>query len=294
MPELVSNIRDIMWSRRLMAFGLLLPIALAGCGNANATPTSDSVPIGDVWVDAEDGEVNPASVSDAVAPVPEDICESEPPTEVARMFAAGDVRSVRLIGDSITAGYGCDGYADVAGVGGRTVYQGSEGTFSETPDGVSCWANDFRSYATQHGVTDFVNAGISGAKMQWLTQEPDAWLGDGADVIFVMLGTNDAVYSTPEEYAADAEAALLAVSERCRQMVVVSPPANERTDATNRYGAEVLDQALRDICARRGYQHVSLLNSLNVHSSDLNADLCHPTSVGSHKIWNAMRAALGL
>ncbi|RRF89722.1 MAG: SGNH/GDSL hydrolase family protein [Coriobacteriaceae bacterium] len=209
------------------------------------------------------------------------------------MFEEGQVHSIRVIGDSITAGYGCDGYGTVSDTD-VTVYSGQEGAYKETATTVGCWTNDFRAYALQHGVTDFVNAGVSGFRMQYLAEDPSSWLGDGADVIVVMLGTNDASRRTEAEFSADAEIGLAAAAAKCKLLIVVSPPNNARTDATNNFSMQRVDQVLTSLCKLKHYVHASFLNTLALYTADYNSDQCHPTSEGSHKLWAAFREQLAL
>ena len=213
--------------------------------------------------------------------------------KLSRMFEEGQVQSIRIIGDSITAGYGCDGYG-VASDTNVTVYSGREGAYKETATTVGCWANDFRAYALQHGVTNFVNAGVSGFRMQYLAEDPSSWLGDGADVIVVMLGTNDASRRTEAEFSADAEIALNAAAAKCKLLIVVTPPDNARTDATNNFSMQRVDQVLTSLCKLKGYVHASFLNTLELYTADYNSDQCHPTSEGSHKLWAAFKEQLAL
>ncbi|MST59756.1 SGNH/GDSL hydrolase family protein [Olsenella umbonata] len=209
------------------------------------------------------------------------------------MFAKGEVKSIRVLGDSITAGLGCDGYG-VDSDTGTVVYSGPQGSYQESATTVSTWANDFRSYAAQRGVTNFVNAGVSGFKMQYLAEDPAAWLGDGADVIVVVLGTNDAARRTAEEFSADAEIGLKAAAAKCKLLIVVSPPQNRRTDATNNFSMRRADQILTSLCKMKGYVHASFLNTLQLDTADFNDDELHPTTAGSHKLWAAFREQLAL
>lgn len=211
---------------------------------------------------------------------------------LAGMVAAGRVSSIRLVGDSITAGYLCDGYEAPSDTG-VVAYSGPEGTYYETATTIDDWANSFRSYATERDVT-FVNAAVSGFRMSFLADDPDAWLADGADVIVVMLGTNDAAKESLEDFRAYAREALAAAAARCGHLVVVSPPDNERTDATNRFGMGQVDQVLGELCAEAGWEHVSLYDVLVPGTSDFNEDQVHPTSAGSQKLWAALRERLGL
>ena len=230
-----------------------------------------------------------ASVS---APPQGDPPDTAPKSSLARLFDAGQIKSVLVVGDSITAGYLCEGY-DTAPSTGTVVYSGSLGTYTETGIDVRVWTNDFRAWALGHGATSFVNAGVNGFTMADLAREPDAWLGDGADAIVVMLGTNDASLpsETPDDFERAATAALSEAATRCRLLVVVSPPANALEGGMSM--AEV-DRVLDRVSARAGYAHISLLDVLSPGTSDFNADGVHPTSSGSQKLWLALSERLGL
>lgn len=241
----------------------------------------------DTGTSAEDAGTSDASDSSSSAPSP------VVSTKLADMFAKGEVKSIRVLGDSITAGLGCDGYG-VDSDTGTVVYSGPQGSYQESATTVSTWANDFRAYAAQRGVTNFVNAGVSGFKMQYLAEDPAAWLGDGADVIVVMLGTNDAARRTAEEFSADAEIGLKAAAAKCKLLIVVSPPQNRRTDATNNFDMQRADQILTSLCKMKGYVHASFLNTLQLDTADFNTDELHPTTAGSHKLWQALKTQLAL
>lgn len=247
-----------------------------GTGNTDASGSADG--------NAATADAS-ASGQAAASPVVSD--------KLSRMFEEGQVQSIRVIGDSITAGYGCDGYG-VAPDTNVMVYSGREGAYEETATTVGCWTNDFRAYALQHGVTNFVNAGVSGFRMQYLAEDPSSWLGDGADVIVVMLGTNDASRRTEAEFSADAEIALNVAAAKCKLLIVVTPPDNARTDATNNFSMQRVDQALTSLCRLKGYVHASFLDTLSLYTADYNSDQCHPTSEGSHKLWAAFREQLAL
>lgn len=217
---------------------------------------------------------------------------ASPKSSLARLFDAGQIKSVLVVGDSITAGYLCEGY-DTAPSTGTVVYSGSLGTYTETGADVRVWTNDFRAWALGHGATSFVNAGVNGFTMADLARDPDAWLGNGADAIVVMLGTNDASLpsETPDGFERDATAALSATATRCKLLVVVSPPDNV-LDGGMSMGE--VDRVLDRVSARAGYAHISLLDALSPGTGDFNADGVHPTSLGSQKLWLALSERLGL
>ena len=212
---------------------------------------------------------------------------------LAKMIAAGDIRSIRLIGDSITAGWLCDGFGEYPDTD-VVIYSGPQGTYNETSPQVACWANDFRAWASAHGVTSFVNAGIPGFRMEYLAQAPDAWLADGADLTVVMLGTNDACHCSVDEFRAFAATGIAAAAEKSKELVVVCPPDNARTDASPLYGMDQIASALEAVCAEQGRTCVSQLDTLTVGTADFNEDNVHPTSAGSHKLWQALKSKLEL
>lgn len=277
----LPTLRDGVLTRRAVLALIGDAAITAGLGSC-ASPEPGPAAIGDADTDTEAPNA-PVTVVERTAPAHE--------SEFARLLRAGQLRSIRLIGDSITAGYECDGYGATSDV---LIYDGPYGAFLESADTVACWANDFRAFAQECGVGEFVNAGISGAKMRWLAEDAQAWVREGADAIFVMLGTNDSVYFTEDEYRADAEAGLSAVAEACRHLVVMSPPRNAWRDYDPLYGADTLEAVLSDVAQAHGWEFVSMKDSIQLGTDDFNEDQCHPSSKGSHAMWDYLRAALGL
>lgn len=263
-------------------------LSLVGCGATNKA--SDDATLSDAAATA------PATSRGGSVVVTDPYATSSKTTAnttlVATAFATDAITSVRLIGDSITAGYGCDGYGEQTD---KIIYQGEEGVFTESGHDFASWANDFRSFATDQGISDdaFSNAGISGARMSWLADEPDAWLED-ADLIVVMLGTNDAAWSTADEFETAARIALAAAAECCTHLVVVSPPNNWRDDGRAHFTMTEADKILAQIASASGYIHVSALSAVAPDNGTMNADGIHPTTAGSHAIWNSIAAQLGL
>ncbi len=233
------------------------------------------------------------SVGIELAEDPED-AEEEPASEFARMLRDHEVHSIRLIGDSITAGFGTDGYEDanLAGEGKVIFNNGAGEVYYETPASVDCWANAFRSYAAQQGVTDFVNAGINGSFMTRLSDTPDAWLDGGADVVFVALGTNDAGYVGPDEFRATAQKGLAAAAEKSKLVVVLAPVRDLRPESMLVEPASELGDILAQLCEQNGYVFVDPRDA--VTADMFNSDGLHPNSQGSHAIWTCIQQTLGL
>ena len=109
-----------------------------------------------------------------------------------------------------------------------------------------------------------------------------------------MLGTNDAAYNTADEIAGFGREAFAAVSARCSTMVVLLPLPNDRGDAQNKVNMEEVDQALAKVCDEAGYAYFSLIDALDMSDRELSADRLHPSSKGSHLVWDYIREGLGL
>lgn len=206
----------------------------------------------------------------------------------------GEYRSIRLVGDSITAGFGTDGYEDSdLTQTGNVIYDDGMGTqHFETDERAECWANAFRAWAMEHGITDFVNAGISGWFMKQLAQNPDAWIQEGADVIVVSLGTNDAGYYGPDEFAQDARVALEAAEQRSKLVVVLSPVSDLRPESMLVEPASQLGDILKEICDERGYMFVDTRSA--VLPGMFCEDGLHPNTEGSLAIWQCLATTLGI
>lgn len=214
-------------------------------------------------------------------------------SEFVRMLRDGEIGSIRLIGDSITAGFGTNGYDEaVSTVDTDVIYDNGGERWYETPASVECWANAFRDYARGKGVNSFVNAGINGAFMSRLADTPDAWLGHGADVVFVALGTNDAGYYGTEEFRVTAQEALSAVAKKSKLVVVLAPVRDLRPASQLVEPASELGDVLESICEECGYLFVDPREAVTPEM--FNADGLHPNSQGSMAIWQCIQQTLGL
>ena len=247
-----------------------------------------------------DAATNETDAATRSTPTPSDIPPSETPQQVApasefeQKVQSGEYRSVRLIGDSITAGYATDDYEDPDLVGtSKIIYDDGEGGIHyETTPEAKCWASDFRMWATGHGMTSFTNAGISGSFMQELAENPSAWIQEGADVIVVALGTNDAGYYGAQEYEQAARTALEAVEQSCKQVIVIAPVDDLRPEEMVVQPASEFGGILQRICEERGYLFVDPRAAVTPNLFD--PDGLHPNTQGSHAIWECIRQTLGL
>ena len=220
--------------------------------------------------------------------------KSMPMTPFTVLLKAGEISSIRLVGDSITAGFGTDGYEDPdASQSTPVIYDDGRGTVHfETTQAAACWANAFRAWAYRNDIYNFVNAGINGYFMKQLAESPRSWLGDGADVIVVALGTNDAGYYGPDEFEGDARRALGSAAEACKLLVVISPVADLRAPESLVASAASYGDILARICNEEGYLFCD--DRPYVTPEMFQEDGLHPNSEGSIAIWGALQNTLGI
>lgn len=283
-----------------IALALLLPCAL-GCtttepsGSPDATEASEEAGTEASGASETSEKVEAASETAKTQPAAgKDIKASRnADTTFAKMVENGEVHSIRVIGDSLTAGVLCDNSLKQSETK-KKIFSDEDGDRYEVPDDPLSWAAYFRAWAHTRGIDTFVNAGIGGSTMERLAQHSDSWLDDGATVIVVMLGTNDIDWFTIDQYHANAEIALAAASNKCAHLVVVSPPNNAGTLYPNQCELNEVDQALTQLCAQYGWEHISLYDAVDPQSDDLRDDHVHPTPKGAKRLWTAFCDRLAL
>lgn len=216
---------------------------------------------------------------------------------LAQLLATGNVAFIRLVGDSITEGYGCSGHVTPAAeVSTRVVFDDGEECYYEEPADAArlSYAGRFRSYLEKrYPEIDLVNAGIGKKDMAFAASKMDAWIPEPCDVCFVMLGTNDVLGSS--DAAAFSEAARTALSSaaaRSSLLVVLSPV---QVYATGHFGVSIeqVDNTLREICDQNGWLHLSLLRMAGLDERCYN-DGIHPNDAGHARIWETIRSELFL
>ena len=208
----------------------------------------------------------------------------------------GSVRSVRVLGDSIAAGYGAAGNYPATSIplfthNGTTYYEPSR----ERPTSI----NYLRGYMEQRGGT-LMNASVPQFGNYRLYDEVGTATLGYEDAAIVMLGTNDRPESLPE-FTAHAERYLSLVSSRYRQMYVVANiPALT--------GAQTISMqqerdALGWLCQRHGWTFVDLYDAyayMGDHMAGMPplqgryTDGVHPNRMGQDAMWNAVRQVFGV
>lgn len=220
--------------------------------------------------------------------------------ELNQMLHKKEVSSIKLIGDSITAGMGVEGYA--VPQGNRVIFDNRDGrVHHEATHTTDVWANQLRTYTENlaFGELDFVNAGISGISTEWLLQNIDDVM-EQEDVVFVMIGTNDRRNSSLQTYEANVRKLLRIVDARSNYMVVMSPPPSIN-QTHHRFGPRDIDIVLKKISKENGYPLISHYDAINdyllTHKEYTFEDLMepnspHPIEAGYEVMWQKMKEKL--
>ena len=214
---------------------------------------------------------------------------------MSQFVLSGKKLKIKLLGDSITEGYGGSGFVVSPAIGTET-----------NTDGV-CWANMLKKYMTTKFDCVFSNLGSSGMTSQTMYNNifvtPN--LIDGSeDVVLLMIGTNDRKKNTKETFYSN----LIKITERIRAngtrvVLMSSIPSSDREEAlsTNAYHMYDVDNIIMKAATDLDVDYISLYKLFCNHlrysgaklTDYLNSDGLHPNDEGYKVIYKLILSALG-
>lgn len=116
---------------------------------------------------------------------------------LSRVILAEKKINIKLLGDSITHGFGGVGYE----MSGEPIVK----EFKRNPDGY-CWANLFKKHMEENFNCRVTNNACTGTDIQFILENAETLIDDEDDIIICMIGTNnrhqffeDGEKRTPEE-----------------------------------------------------------------------------------------------
>ena len=202
---------------------------------------------------------------------------------------------IKLLGDSITEGYGGTGFTQSSNIGVET-----------NTNGV-CWANMLREYMTTKFDCTFINFGSSGMNSQTMYNNifvtPN--LIDGSeDVVIIMIGTNDRKTNTKATFYSNLKAIIEKIQANGTKVVIMSSipsSAEEEAITTNAYHMDDVDNIIMKVATDLNVEYISLYKKMNEYldlkgeelSTYLNSDGLHPNDNGYTLIFKLMLSALG-
>ena len=213
-----------------------------------------------------------------------------------------DIKSIKLIGDSITAGVGSSGHSTPET--NTVIFEEKDEIYYEGKQTTKSWANLLRNYtqSIQIQLPEYLNAGIGGKSAEWTLHHIDSLIQD-EDVVFVMLGTNDRLNGTVEGYEEIMRELLSIIDERSELMIVMSPPPSSNSYADFNFEAKDIDTVLKRISDENDYNFISQYDAINnyleeneeVEYEDLMETVgAHPTDKGYEVMWKEIRKKFDL
>lgn len=211
---------------------------------------------------------------------------------LAERLKSGSPMTIKLIGDSISAGQGATGYkvvntnpvifTDTLGV---TQYEASYNSLS--------WANKFRNYMlAKNPLNTFKNWGIGGKSTSyWVTNKANI---KNEDIVFVMIGTNDRTGSL-SAYRTNLTALLTHVKANSNYTVVMAANPLSSLVETYSFTNEEAARTITEVCMElnlplinhfEGFMEFSKFG--NVYT-DFLSDGIHPNDAGHELIWNTIQ-----
>lgn len=202
---------------------------------------------------------------------------------------------IKLLGDSITEGYGGTGFVQSSKIGVETNTSGV------------CWANMLREYMTAKFGCTFVNLGSSGMNSQTMYNNifvtPN--LIDGSeDVVLLMIGTNDRKTNTKATFFSNLKAIIEKIQANGTKVVIMSSipsSAKEEAITTNAYHMDDVDDIIMKVATDLNIEYISLYKLFDKHlrysgaklTDYLNSDGLHPNDEGYKVMYKLILSALG-
>lgn len=239
----------------------------------------------------------------AEAERPKEESETVPDTENAfyQMLEAQEISTVKLIGDGITAGYGHPEYTSPDE--GRIIFSGNGETFREAGTEFGSWANRLREYASkpEFGTVDVVNAGIRDKTADWTLRNIDGLLKSDENAVIMMIGTDDRIFSTLDQYESNMRELLAIADERSDILVVMSPPPSKEDIQPYNFTMEEIDAVLQKISEEQGYPFISHFDGIQqqiaegaAYESLMQTTAANPVAGGYEVMWEEIQKGLGL
>ncbi len=205
---------------------------------------------------------------------------------IGAKIISGEIRSIVLLGDSITDG------------AGGSDYNGNFSNSLSTNTEGYCWANAFRKFANQRYGTAVQNKGMYGTVMAVQKAEALNFITE-KDFVIWLTGTNDRWDANG--YKANLRPQLDAIKKRCAGLLVISNiPATEADEQEKPFTMQQMDEIIMGQLA--GFApHFSMYQAFIQHCqqygialSDCFADHCHPNDLGYKIMFTILCRKLGL
>lgn len=218
----------------------------------------------------------------------------------SKIVSTSTMLNIKLIGDSITAGFGGTGFNDTASGGGANIYD----DFYQNING-HCWANSLKAYWESKFNVSVTNNGCSGIATGQIINHWTDLISSSDDIIICMIGTNDRAARTNfAEYILNLEViAKRAISEGKKFIFMSCIPASvaNETNGTKKFHMEDVEHAIRYVTDKYQLPFIDLykafINYCETRSITIDSllyDGLHPNDTGYDVMYKLISEALDI
>lgn len=211
-------------------------------------------------------------------------------------------KTIKLIGDSITAGVGGTGYDASADGGGVLLWNNTYTNVKGT-----CWANMLKSYWEKKYGCTVLNYGYSGIASAHIISHIDTLVEDSDDVVVCMIGTNDrngSQNTNLTDYMAKMHQIVNLVKAKGKDIILMANiPASVNNEANTPrvFHMEDVDNAVACVAAQNAMEYVSVYKLFTEYCKytgtsidSLLSDGLHPNDNGYAVMFELISNALGI
>ncbi len=211
-------------------------------------------------------------------------------------------KTIKLIGDSITAGVGGTGYDASSSGGGVPLW---DGTYTNVKG--TCWANMLKDYWEKKYGCTVLNYGYSGISSSHIIDHIDTLVEDTDDVVVCMIGTNDRITGRNTDlagYITKMQQIVNLVRAKGKDLVLMANiPASvsNEVDIPRVFHMEDVDNAVAYVASQNAMEYVSVYKLFTEYCKytetsidSLLNDGLHPNDKGYGVMFELISNALGI
>lgn len=230
---------------------------------------------------------------------------------ISTKIANGEITKIKILGDSITHGFGGTGYTNDVEHGKLIMTHDTESWYINT-DGI-CWANMLKTYLNEKFGCKVINFGCSGISTGHIIKHINELVEDDDDLIICMIGTNDrnsngidlisGKQRTPLQAFYNMQTICDLIKEKEKKVIFMSNiPASIENELDGKTGhMEDIDNQVMRLAGLNNMEYISVYKLFirycvdnNITIDSLLSDGLHPNDTGYSVMFYLICNALGI